>query len=752
MTNVDMNNFGKNSIRITSFDSKNLDGKSIDPKSSLGLALQGLPEKSIAIVELDMVGEKVNKFNTPMMKRLKEVIDELKSSSYKAVIFKSNKNKIYIAGADIDEIKVMTTKEQFAAAVGAGQSVINDLEDLPMVTIAAVNGACAGGGCEFILACDYRIASDDSSTRIGLPETKLGIIPGFGGCIRLPRVVGLANAMDIILNGKLVAAVKAEKMGLVDMAVHPGILMEQALKMAAQKIKDGAKKRAKRFQPKDMPSKFMESFLGKPVVFSKSKSTVLKMTHGHYPAPLAAIDVIKKTYVTGVQASERAAAMTVEREAFCDMAITSVSKSLLHVFDLTELVKKQTGVPGVEVKPLEVKKISVLGAGTMGGGIAYLAADKGIEVRLKDINYDAIGKGLKHARDLWAKLVKKKAINKYDFQQKMDLISGTTDYSGFGTVDVCVEAIVEDMGIKQKVIGETAKNMRADAIIATNTSSLSVTEMAKGHPNPENFAGMHFFNPVHKMPLIEVIRGEKTSDKTIATIFELSKRLGKMPVVVKDGPGFLVNRLLLPYMAEAAFLFQEGMSVDVVDRAYVKEFGMPMGPFALMDEVGLDVCIKVLKIFKKAFGDRIEIAGNMEKLEKSGRMGKKNGKGFYKYDASGKRLEVDETIYAELGVAQPTNPLTTLECIERGVFAMVNECARAFFEDKIVELPAEVDLAMIMGTGFPPFRGGLLKHADAVGAKYIVEKLDAYAAKGAKRLVPSAPLKQLAASGQKFYK
>lgn len=732
----------KDSIKIVPYNAQG-----VDAKSTLGLLLQGLPEKAIAIVELDMVGEKVNKFNTAMMARLKEVIDELKTSSYKAVIFKSNKNKIFIAGADIDEIKVMKTKDEFDKAVGAGQSIINDLEDLPQLTIAAISGACAGGGCEFVLACDYRIASDESSTRIGLPETKLGIIPGFGGCIRLPRVVGLANAMDIILNGKLVAAVKAEKMGLVDLAVHPGILMEQAVRMAAAKIKDGAKKRRKTFQPKDMASKFMESFLGRGVVFSQSKKTVLKMTHGHYPAPLVAIDVIKKTYLS----MDRTAAMATERAAFCEMAITSVSKSLLHVFDLTEMVKKQTGVVGVEVKPMDVKKISVLGAGTMGGGIAYLGADKGIEVRLKDINYDAIGKGLKHARDLWAKLVKRKSITKYEFQQKMDLISGTTDYSGFGTVDVCVEAIVEDMGIKQKVIGETAKNMREDAIIATNTSSLSVTEMAKGHPRPEFFAGMHFFNPVHKMPLIEVIRGEKTSDKTIATIFELSKKLGKMPVVVKDGPGFLVNRLLLPYMAEAAFLMQEGMSIEVVDRAYVKEFGMPMGPFALMDEVGLDVCIKVLKIFKKAFGERIEIAANMEKLEKSGRMGKKNGKGFYKYDASGKRLEVDEAIYAELGVPQPTNPLTTQECIERGIFAMVNECARALIEDKIVELPAEVDLAMIMGTGFPPFRGGLLKHADAVGSSYIVTQLDKYAAKGAKRLTPSAPLKQLAASGQKFY-
>jgi len=294
--------------------------------------------------------------------------------------------------------------------------------------------------------------------------------------------------------------------------------------------------------------------------------------------------------------------------------------------------------------------------------------------------------------------------------------------------------------------------MRKDAIIASNTSSLSVTEIAKGHPRPEYFAGMHFFNPVNKMPLVEVIRGEKTSDETIATIFELAKKMGKMPVVVKDGPGFLVNRLLLPYMAEAAFLMQEGMSIEVVDKAYVKDFGMPMGPFELMDEVGLDVCTKVLKIFKKAFGDRIELAPCMEALEKSGRLGRKNGKGFYLYGEDGKRGAVDQTVYAALGVAAPTNPLQTKECIERGVFAMVNECSRALLEDHVVEGPSEVDLAMIMGTGFPPFRGGLLKYADKIGAQYVADQLAMYAqSRKANRLKPSQPLSQMASSGKKFY-
>ncbi|UOF02138.1 3-hydroxyacyl-CoA dehydrogenase NAD-binding domain-containing protein [Bdellovibrio reynosensis] len=716
---------------------------------SIQESIKIVPEGEIAIVEFDLVGEKVNKFSTPVMMRLKEVLGELKNSSYKAVIFKSNKPKIFIAGADIEEIKAMTTKEQFDAAVKGGQDVMNLVEDLPMPTISAINGACMGGGCEFILACDYRIASDDSSTKIGLPEIQLGILPGFGGTQRGPRVMGLQAALDIILAGKSVNSKKALKIGLVDKVVHQNLLQEQAIKWAKEIIAGGSRKRRKKFKPQGLVNGILEGPLGRGIVFKKAKEGVLKATKGHYPAPLKALEVIQKTY--GM--SDREAGMRIEREGFCELGTTDISKNLIHVFYLTEMVKKQNGVPGVDVKPRDVKGLGILGAGTMGGGIAYVAADKGIQVRMKDLNQEALGKGLKHASDLWMKLLKRKSIDKYQYQQKIDAVSVTTDYSGFKNLDVVVEAIVEDMGIKQKVIGECAGQMRPDAIIATNTSSLSVTEMAKGHPRPEYFAGMHFFNPVNKMPLVEVIRGEKTSDETIATIYELSKKMGKMPVVVKDGPGFLVNRLLLPYMAEAAFLMQEGMSIEVVDKAYVKEFGMPMGPFELMDEVGLDVCIKVLKIFKKAFGDRIELADCMVALEKSGRLGRKNGKGFYHYSEDGKRGDVDQSVYAALGLGQPTNPHDTKECIERGVFAMVNECSLALIEDRIVETPHEVDLAMIMGTGFPPFRGGLMKYADSVGSQYVADQLATYAAnRKAPRLKPSVPLSNMAKSNSKFYK
>ena len=722
--------------------------------SAINLTTQKIGSDEIAILTFDLPNEKVNKLSTPVMAELKTHLEKLKSSSnnYKMLVFKSAKPKIFIAGADIEEIKELKTVEQVQQAVGSGQEIFNLIEDLPMPTMALINGACAGGGCELILACDYRIATEDASTRIGLPETKLGILPGFGGCIRLPRVVGLQSALDIILAGKLLNPKKALKIGLVDFVVHANLVEDFASEQMKKIISDGAKKRRKYFQPRGAVNKLLEGPL-KSVVFSQAKKGVLKITKGHYPAPLAALDVVRQTAGLDTRSVEgRAAALKIERDRFCECAITDVSKNLIHVFYLTEMVKKQTGVSsGVKAKP--VKHLGGLGAGTMGGGIAYVAADKGIDVRVKDISHEANAKALKHARDLWAKLASKRVIDNYQLTQKMSLVSTTLDFSGFKNIDLTIEAIVEDMGIKQKVIAQTASQMREDAIIVTNTSSLSVNEMAKGHPHPELFAGMHFFSPVHKMPLVEVIRGEKSSDETIATVFELAKKMGKMPVVVKDGAGFLVNRLLLPYMAEAAFLLEEGMDIERVDKAYVNSFGMPMGPFELMYSVGLDVCVKVLNIFKKAFPDRVEIPELMGKLEKNkSRLGQKTNLGFYKYDQKGKKIGVDESLHAELGLKATTNPYAEEECLERGIFAMVNECALALDQDKIVETPHEVDLAMIMGTGFPPFRGGLLRYADSVGIEHIKTRLDKYAEeRKAKRLKPSSKLLERANKKLNFY-
>ena len=710
------------------------------------MGLRVIDRGDVAWIEWDLPGEKVNKLSTPVMVRLEALLGGLKASKYKVAVFISRKPKIFIAGADIAEIKDLKKRDEAAQAAAQGQRIFNLIEDLSIPVIAAINGACLGGGCEFSLACDYRICTDDPSTRIGLPEVQLGIIPGFGGCVRLPRVIGIQAALDIILAGKSVDGKKAEKLGLVDKCCPQAILEGEAMKMAGEIVAGGGKKRRKQFQAKGAVGVLLEGPL-KRVVFSKAKQAVMKQTRGNYPAPLRALDVVQKAY--GM--SDRSRALQIEHESFGDAAVTDVSKNLIHIFFMTEAIKKQTGVADPNVKPRAIKHMGVLGAGTMGGGIAQLGADKGIDVRLKDINHEAIGKGFQAAHDIWKKKVDRKQLTKYQMKQKMDKISAGTGWEGFKHQDLVIEAIVEDMNIKKKVIGECAAQCKDDAIIATNTSSLSVTEMSAGHPRPQNFVGMHFFNPVDKMPLVEVIRGEKTSDEVTATIFDLSKKLGKMPVVVKDGPGFLVNRLLLPYLNEAVYLLSEGMSVEDLDEIYLN-FGMPMGPLHLIDEIGIDVAVKVAKIFHKAFGERAEPSPLMAKASESGRLGKKNKRGFYLYDDRGKKLAVDPTIYQSLGLPSPSGgKISQEDCIHRGMFAMINEAALAFLADKIVNRADEVDLAMIMGTGFPPFRGGLLKYADSLGADVIVERLQHFASTGAKRFTPSEPLKRMVEQRRTFY-
>ena len=426
-----------------------------------------------------------------------------------------------------------------------------------------------------------------------------------------------------------------------------------------------------------------------------------------------------------------------------------VSQNLIRLYFMMEAVKKRKGVES-DVSAEDVDYMAILGAGTMGGGIAYTAADKGVYVQMKDINSEAIDKGFEAADKIWGKKLKRRRINKYEFKEKRSHIIGSLDYAGFKQADVVVEAIVENMDIKKKVIAETVKHVREDCVIATNTSSLSVTEMAEAHPNPQNFVGMHFFNPVDKMPLVEIIRGEKSSDEATARVYSLAKKMGKIPVVVKDAPGFLVNRLLVPYMMEAAFFLQEGMDIEFVDKIFVKKFGMPMGPFHLMDEVGIDVCIKVSKIFKESLGERIELPEVLMKLDGTGRLGKKSNKGFYLYE-KGRKKEVDESIYKELGLGRPSNPLTEDDLINRAMFNMISEAALVLNEERVVETAEDLDLAMIMGTGFPPWRGGLLRWADSVGSETIVDALEMYATKYGQRFKPTTPLRNMAKTSRAFY-
>ncbi len=703
----------------------------------------------VAVIVFDSAQERVNVLSSSVLKEFGELVEQVKNSqNFKALIIGSQKPKSFIVGADIKEIKTVTSKEDCVEMLNVAHNIFNTLEDLKIPKIAAINGHCLGGGCELVLACNYRIASDNST--LALPEVKLGIFPGFGGCIRLPKLVGLQGALSMILTGSMFNAKKALRLGLVDEVVPLSLLEEYSLSLAKKFIaKKKIIKPKKRKAPftKKWINIFLESFLGRRIVYKKAKEGVLKQTKGFYPAPLAALDVIKSTY----KKTTRKKALKLEAKFFSNVVVTTVSKHLIGLFFLTEKLKKQTGVSSSEIAPKPVATMAVLGAGTMGGGIAHLAANKKIFVRIKDLNYKSLSLALNFAQSLWKKAFKRRKITMYQMRSNMDLLSTTLNYSGFQNTDFVIEAVVENMNIKKSVITEMAKHTKDACIIATNTSSLSVTEMAQAHPNPENFIGMHFFNPVHKMPLVEIIRGEKTSDQTVATTFALAKKMGKIPVVVKDGTGFLVNRLLLPWMAEALLLFEEGESVEKIDAAFSKNFGMPMGPLRLIDEVGVDVAIKILHIFASKFSERIKVSSLCDELVKKNILGKKGLKGFYLYDQQSKEIGVNPDIYQELGIGQPQNLLKSQDILDRGFFTMINEASRALLEDKIVENPEDVDLAMIMGTGFPPFRGGLLHYADSLGAEYIVKQLEVLTNTAGFRFRPCSSLKAMAKASRKFY-
>jgi len=702
------------------------------PSSVAARAFTIQRQGDLAIVWFDLPGEKVNKLSSPVLGELSGVLDELAASSeLKKVIFASRKSGIFIAGADVTEFTTVLGADQAKAYVRLGQEVFTKLAKLPQVTVAAIDGAALGGGCEMAISCDWRVMSDSPKAQIGLPEVKLGIFPAWGGTSKLPRLIGLPAALDIILNGKALDGKRAKRVGLADEVVEPGILLEIAKKFAERgKRKGGGRTK---FFVEGNP-------LARNVIFGKARKAVLAQTRGHYPAPLKAIEVMEYAMSAGV---EKGMAREVEEAA--SLVNNEVAQNLVRLFFLMEESKKDP----YSVKPRDVSYVGVLGAGVMGGGIAQIVADKtDTEVRMRDINWNAIAGGMKAASKIWKRKVERRRITRGEMARKLARITGATDWSGFSRADVVIEAVVESLPIKQQVLGEFEDLSKRDAIFATNTSTIPITNIAAKAKRPENVVGMHFFNPVDRMPLVEIIRGQKTSDVAMVTTAALARKLGKTVVYCNDGPGFVVNRILGPYMNESGFLLEEGNTIESLDKAMV-DFGMPMGPMALLDEVGIDVASKVAKILGEAFGARMQQQSVVvDKLYADGRHGKKNGKGLYLY-ADGKRQGPDPSVYKVLGIRSP-HPADAKAAVERMVLVMVNE-ASLILDEKIVASAGELDLAMIMGTGFPPFRGGLLRYADALGLPYILARLDELSTPVGPRFAPNAPLKRLAERDGKFY-
>lgn len=698
----------------------------------------------VAWLVLDNPDKKVNILSTPLMERLDGLLDEVEAGAsagrIRALVVRSGKDGSFIAGADVNEIERIEDPAVGESQAAAGQARFQRLHELGIPTVAAVDGVCLGGGTELILACDVRLAADREETRIGLPETRLGILPAFGGTTRLPRLVGLVAASDIILAGKSVDARKAQKIGLIHERMHPGALYPRAAAVARE-LADGDRPPA-RSRPGLMQRLAESSPPGRALILRQARKQVMKQTGGRYPAPLKVIEVMKESAGKPLKR-----ALAIEARALGELIVTPESKNLIHVYHLMEDAKKA----GPDAEARRVERVAVLGAGIMGGGIAQLLAYKGYGVRLKDIQQGALSEGLKHARNQFDQLVKRRRLGRREAERRMNAISPSLDYSGFGTVGLVIEAVVERMDVKKAVLKETEAEVVADAVLTTNTSSLSVTEMQGALARPENFAGMHFFNPVHRMPLVEIIRGQATSAETVATVFEVVRRLGKTPVIVADGPGFLVNRILTPYLNEAGFLLGAGAAIAEIDQA-LKDFGMPMGPLRLLDEVGLDIARHAGRTMEEAFGERMAAAPTLAALgDDSDRLGRKNGKGFYTYE-DGREQHPDPTVYEDLAsvIGEKQASLPQREIVDRCVLPMVNEAAR-ILEEGITRSPGDVDLAMITGTGFPPFRGGLLRYADTVGLRTILAKLESFARALGPRYEPAPLLRQRAEAGNGFY-
>ena len=709
-----------------------------NPSFSLNISKEG-----IAILVFDLPEEKINKLSMTVMDEFDLFLADIeKKRDVKGLIISSAKKDIFIAGADISEIETIKDPKKGKELATKGQGILGKLENLPFPVVAAINGAALGGGMELALACHFRVIADQPKALLGLPEVKLGILPGFGGTQRLPRLIGIRNSLDIILTGKNIRPKKALRLGLADKVVPPEYLIKQAENIIREKSgKTYQRPKGLRKSPSLIDRVLEATPLGRNLIFKKAKEALIKKTRGNYPSTLKALHVMKEGLSLHLEGG-----LGIEASALGEMAATPECKNLISVFYLQERLKKESFV-GKEIKAVDINSAAVLGAGVMGGGIAQLFADKEIHVRMKDINKDALSRGLSAAANIFKSKLKRRIIDKRELGLKMGNISTTLNYSGFGKVDVVVEAVLEKMEVKQAVFAECERYVKDDAILASNTSSLSVTEIASALKKPERFAGMHFFNPVHMMPLVEVIRGKKSSDEATSTIVALAKRLGKTPIVVKDKEGFLVNRLLMPYLNEAVLMLEEGASIEEIDKAFL-DFGMPMGAFILLDEIGIDIAWHVANILHNAFGERMKPAGLMKLILDSGRLGKKNSKGHYTY-ASGKRKGADSGIYSLTG-GKKVGLLSDDTIIDRAVLLMLNEAAYCL-EEHIVEKADYVDGGMIFGAGFPPFRGGLLKYADSRGLKEIEERLNQLKEKYGHRFKPAPLITKMAKEGKTFY-
>ncbi len=688
-------------------------------------------------VVFDRQDDKVNLLTPDLLSDLGELLESVRDrEDVRGLLFKSAKAGNFIAGMDIEVIASFT--DAFKAAEGArfGQVVFQKIAELPVPSACAINGVCFGGGTELALACTVRVAADSKAVKIGLPETQLGIIPGFGGTQRLPRLVGLVPSLDLILSGRSLDAKRAQRMGLVDLVVPEGYLERETIKLML-KAAAGLKRRRS-------PTALLVEItppLRRFVIGKARKAAEAKASSESYPAPFRALEAIEAAFSMPMSQG-----LDLEARIVGELVPTRTAKNLMWLFKSQSALKKDPG--GIVALPRKVRRAAVLGAGIMGGGIAQLIADRGIPVRLRDLRGDALLAAMRQASKVWREQVERRRLSSREMRQRLGFISPTLDETGLSKVDIVLEAVIENLEVKQKVLASMEERIGARAVFASNTSTIPISDIAARAVRPERVVGMHFFNPVHRMPLVEVIAGQRSSPEAVSTVHALALELGKVPVVVRDSPGFLVNRILMLYFNEALRFLAEGVAIEEADRS-MQAFGMPMGPFALMDEIGLDTGQHAAVVLEGAFGKRIGAATPiLQAIVAGGRLGKKNGRGFYHYK-NGRRSRPDPAVPKLAGVAPALQlPVETLQ--ERMVLVMVNEAAICL-EDGVVREPRDVDVAMVYGTGFPPYRGGLLRYADSIGPAVLVDRLSRLADAHGERFRPAGLLRDMVREERRFY-
>ncbi|CAH0540745.1 fatty acid oxidation complex subunit alpha FadJ [Vibrio marisflavi] len=696
-----------------------------------------IDESNYAWLAIDVPGEKMNTLQAEFAQEMQQVFEQLDESAsvLKGLIVHSTKPDNFVAGADVRMLDSCKSASEATELAKQGQELFQRLSDLPYPVVAAIHGPCLGGGMELALACDYRVCSDSDKTRLGLPEVQLGLLPGSGGTQRLPRLIGLLPSLDLILTGKQVRAKKAKKLGMVDACVPDTILLEAAKSF----IEKSKRKRGQAKKTNLKENVLTNTNLGRKLVFEQAAKKSQQKTRGNYPAVPAILEVIRTGFEQGISEG-----FQLEAKRFGELVMTSESKALRSIFFATTEMKKETGA---DAEPKTVQKAGVLGGGLMGAGISHVSVAKAnVPVRIKDVSNDGILNALSYNYKLFEKQRKRRILSKAQLQKNMLMLSGGTDFTSFKNNDIVVEAVFEDLSLKQQMISDIEEHGNEQTIFATNTSSLPIKQIADGAKRPENVVGLHYFSPVEKMPLVEVIPHEGTSPQTIATTVEFARKQGKTPIVVKDKAGFYVNRILAPYMNQAAYALMAGEPIERLDSALLNQ-GFPVGPITLLDEVGIDIGAKITPILVNELGVRFRGPEVFDTLLNDGRKGRKSGKGFYQY--KGKKKKVDKSVYKLLSI-KPESKLSEEEIALRCLLPMLNEAVRCL-DEGIISSARDGDIGAIFGIGFPPFLGGPFKYMDQLGLKTLIELMNDHAQKYGDVFAPCDGLLTRAGKGETFY-